>query len=143
MAINAYIADLDGSNEVYLNINPSPIPFLKYRGSGAEKRTLNGRAGGIITPGQWHHYVSGTHITGGTIDVACQQMTRATYVSLISKLTGSGMGRVQFSPDEGTTIYSCVMHADDMQLDPIDGTELLEGKIVLKVTGVDITEPEE
>jgi len=134
MSSSAYIANADGTSKVYFDIDPTPLPIPKYEVVGAKKRTLNTRdINGNIIPGQWHHYTGGTHITGATLDVQIPMMTRTTFDNIIAKITGSGMGEVQFSPD-GTTVYNCVFAPGEIAIEPIEGTELLAGSLKFNLT---------
>lgn len=138
MAVQAYITDSSGGSKVTLTIDPSPIPWIKFSGGITSRRTLNTRSGDDIEPGTMHHYLAGTSVSAGIIEVACQCVTRSVYTSLVALIAGAGCGQVQFSPDNGTTTYNCVMAADEMDLSPIDGTsDLLEGKIILHLVSVE------
>jgi len=126
----AYIADSTGANKVYLEIDPAPVPYPKYEVAGSKKRTLNTKDGSDnIIPGQWHHYLGGTHSSGSTIEVRVQFMSRSTFSNILTKITGSGMGQVKFSPDNGTTVYNCVFAPGEIAINPIDGTDILEGSL--------------
>jgi hypothetical protein len=86
--------------------------------------------------GAWHHYLGGCHLSGAVIEAWAGKIARGTYEGIISKLTGSGMGRVVFSPDNGITRYACVFSPDTPSPEAIDGTEFLRWKIRLNVVGL-------
>lgn len=130
----AYISNSDGSGKVYFDIDPSPVPLPKYEVVGSSRRTLNTRdGGGNIIPGQWHHYLGGTHQSGAVLDVQISKMTKTTYESIIAKITGAEIGQVQFSPDDGVTIYNCVFAPGEISVEPIDGTEYLKGNLKFNI----------
>lgn len=134
MSAQAYIADYDNTDKVYLDVEPTPVPFLKYNIVNNRRRTLHTRnAEGNTIPGQWHHYSSGTHISGASIDVNVVKMTKITYNNLISKIAGQELGVVIFSPDDGTTKYKCSFSSTSSEPKPIQGANLLTWRFTLDV----------
>lgn len=126
MADTGYIADSAGTNKVYFDYNPYPIPVPRYEVVGARKRTLNGRDGSSnITPGQWHYYPGGSHASGRTLELNFQWMGVLNYTNIMAKLTGTQMGVVQVSPD-GFMTYNCIFAPGEVDAKVIEGTTLLE-----------------
>lgn len=134
MESQTYIADIDDTNRVYLEIEPVPVPLLKYSISGASRRTLNFRnSQGYIMPGMFHCYSGGSHISGAVLEVFINKLSRLDYGTIVNKIIDKNRGQVIFSSDGGDTKYLCSISPDTRPPVAIEGTMLISWIIKLNV----------
>lgn len=100
---NVYIADLAGTNKIYMDVNPSPMPFIPVP-KRVQKTTqcLCGLNSGVITAGKNIHWDAGAHLTGTEMAWSCSMATQTTCNNLKTKY--DKIEDVLFSLDDGTVI---------------------------------------
>jgi len=104
---NVYISDLDGTNAVYMDIEPIFSPFIPPpEGRQITNVCLPGLSGGILTAGTAIHWDAGAHITETVVSWTCSRCTETTYQSLLTKY--KTIEDVIFSFNNGVNAYQAV-----------------------------------
>ena len=129
MSSQAYIADNDGNNKVYFEVEPSPKPLPVYTPVHSKKRTMNKYSEGEIIPGEYHHYIGGARESGAVISCNIKKLSKSGYDSIVSKMKKAES--VIFSPD-GSTQYECCFSENSGQAGYIDGTNYIQWNLVFE-----------
>lgn len=102
-----YISDLVGTYKTYFDCDPPEKYKVSYPRSGSSRRTLVGGTIAAPTYTREIHYDGGVTQSCGRISISLPiiQITKANTIRDSIYLAG---GNVLFSPDDGTTVYTCV-----------------------------------
>lgn len=102
---DVYIADLDGGNKVYMDIDPSPMPHIPFRaGTVQVSQTLPGLdATDTLVAGKKLVWDGGADLSGTAIEWNCSYTLAATKTSLEAKW--NTLEDVRISLDDGSNVY--------------------------------------
>ena len=130
---NVYLADSGGANRVYFDVDPTPFPVFDPRKFGAIKRTVPTRNSSTnsIAPGTTVAFDAGSDISSSVLEISVQYMLASTFVQIFQKFTATS--QVQYSPDNGQTVYLCQFMPGPLGLSKPPGWLNYAGKLRLQV----------
>lgn len=129
----AYIANATGGQKIYFDADPTPFPVFAPKKFGSILRSVPTRNSSTATllPGTTIAFDTGSDLSAVELDVHIPYLTPTNFITLFNLFTQ--VGQIQYSPDNGATVYLCVFRPGPLGLTKPEGWLNYSGTIKLQV----------